>query len=84
LRAAAPLKLLAVDPVLPEWLPDVTVRNLRVGRASVSLRFWRVRSGDSRYEVLKKDGALRIVRQPPLESLTAPLWERLEALIKDW
>jgi glycogen debranching enzyme/NAD(P)-dependent dehydrogenase (short-subunit alcohol dehydrogenase family) len=83
LRAAAPLKLLAVDPVLPEWLPDVTVRNLRVGRASVSLRFWRARSGESRYEVLKKDGALRIVRQPPLDSLTASLWERLDALIKD-
>jgi hypothetical protein len=33
--------------------------------------------------VLKKDGALRIVRQPPLDSLTASLWERLDALIKD-
>jgi hypothetical protein len=84
LRAAAPLKLLAVDPALPAWLPDVTVRNLRVGRASVSLRFWRDRSGDSRYEVLKKEGALRIVRQPPLDSLTVGLWDRLGALIKDW
>jgi len=84
LRAAAPLKLLAVDPVLPAWLPDVTVRNLRVGRASVSLRFRRDRSGDSRYEVLKKEGALRVIRQPPLDSLTAGLWDRLWALIKDW
>jgi hypothetical protein len=48
------------------------------------LRFWRDRSGDSRYEVLKKEGALRIVRQPPLDSLTAGLWDRLGALIKDW
>jgi glycogen debranching enzyme len=84
LRAAAPLKLLAVDPTLPAWLPDVTVRNLRVGEASVSLRFWRDRSGDSRYEVLKKQGALRIVRQPPLDSLTVGLWDRLGALVKDW
>ena len=84
LRAAAPLKLLAVDPVLPAWLPDVTVRNLRVGRAIVSLRFRRDRSGDSRYEVLRKEGALRVIRQPPLDSLTAGLWDRLWALIKDW
>jgi glycogen debranching enzyme len=84
LRAVAPLKLLAVDPVAPPWLPDVTVRNLRVGDASVSLRFWLDRSGDSHYEVLKKQGALRIIRQPPLDSLTAGLWDRLGALIKNW
>jgi hypothetical protein len=83
LRAAAPLKLLAVDPVLPAWLPNVTVRNLRVGQASVSLRFWRDRNGDSRYEVLKKEGSLRIVRQPPLDSIMVSLWERLEALINN-
>lgn len=84
MRAVAPLKLLAVDPTLPAWLPDVTVRNLRVGEASVSLRFWRDRSGESHYKVLKKQGELRIVRQPPLDSLTVGLWDRLGALIKDW
>jgi len=83
LRAVATLKLLAVDPILPAWLPDVTVRNLRVGQSRVSLRFRRDRSGGSRYEVLKKEGALRIVRQPPLDSLTVGLWERLGALISD-
>jgi hypothetical protein len=77
------LKLLALDPVLPAWLPDVTVRNLRVGRSRVSLRFWRDRSGVSRYDVLKKEGALSVVRQPPLDSLTVGLWERLGALIRD-
>ncbi|HKQ74211.1 MAG TPA: hypothetical protein VJ810_10965 [Blastocatellia bacterium] len=84
LRAAAPLKLLAVDPVLPPWLPDLTVRNLRVGGASVSLRFWRDLRGDSHYEVLKKQGALRIVRQPPLDSLKVGFGDRLGALINDW
>jgi glycogen debranching enzyme len=84
LRAVAPLKLLAVDPVLPEWLPDVTLRNLRVGRARVSLRFWRDGSGDSRCEALMKEGALRIIRQPPIDSLTADLWDRLGALINYW
>ncbi len=84
LRAIAPLNLLAVDPVLPPWAPDLTVRNLRVGKASVSLRFWRDRSGASHYAVLKKQGDLRIVRQPPLDSLTVGIWDRLGALIKDW
>ena len=83
LRAAAPMALLAVDPVLPCWLPSVTVHNLRVGEASVSLRFWRDRDGDSHYEVLRKQGTLHIVRQPPLDSLTVGLWDRLGALIKD-
>jgi glycogen debranching enzyme/short-subunit dehydrogenase len=84
LRAAAPLALLAVDPVLPRWLPGVTVRNLRVGEASVTLRFWRDRAGDSHYEVLRKQGTLHIVRQPPVDSLTAGVWDRLGALVKDW
>jgi hypothetical protein len=39
--------------------------------------------GGSRYEVLKKEGALRIVRRPPPDSLTVGLWERLGALISD-
>ena len=48
-----------VDPVLPKWLPDMTVRNLRVGKAVVDLRFWR--EGErTRYDVLSVDGELRV------------------------
>jgi glycogen debranching enzyme len=83
LRAAAPLRLLALDPVLPQWLPDVTERNLRVGGARASLRFWRDAKGESHYEVLKKEGALHIVRQPPLDSMTVGWRDRLGALVKD-
>src|SRR5262249_35731215 len=45
LNADAPRGRLAVDPHLPHWLPDVTLRGLRVGEATVSLRFWREGTG---------------------------------------
>lgn len=41
LRANAPQKQLTVQPLLPEWLPDLDLLNLRVGKATVSLHFWR-------------------------------------------
>jgi glycogen debranching enzyme len=41
LQADAPNGRLYVDPVLPPWLPDVTLRGLRIGGAKVVLRFWR-------------------------------------------
>ena len=33
----APLGALIVDPALPEWAPEVTIRNFEVGKARVSL-----------------------------------------------
>lgn len=80
IRAAAVLDLLAVDPVLPPWLPELTVRRLRVGGATVSMRFWRDGAGDSHHEVLEQSGTLHIVRQPPLDALTVGVWDRLGAL----
>jgi glycogen debranching enzyme len=68
--------VLLVDPALPEWLPDVTLERLRVGESEVSLRFVRQRNGQSDYDVLHRRGALRIVRQPPLESLSASVADR--------
>jgi glycogen debranching enzyme len=41
LQADASNERLYVDPLLPRWLPDVTLRGLRVGSARVDLRFWR-------------------------------------------
>lgn len=76
----APYDLLILDPALPEWLPDLTVRNLRVGGATVSLRFWRKADGSSEFEVLATRGTLRVLRQPPPESLSATVWDRLAAV----
>jgi glycogen debranching enzyme len=60
LHADAPHQRLAVAPHLPAWLPDVTLRGIHVGQATVALRFWR--EGErSRWEVLDQQGALAVV-----------------------
>ena len=73
----APLRLLMVDPELPAWLPEITLRGLRVGDATVALRFWREVGGRSRYEVLEQTGELKVLRQPWVQSLSADLWKRV-------
>jgi glycogen debranching enzyme len=72
----APLRTLLLDPHLPEWLPRLTVRGLRVGAARVTLRFSRDEKGTTHFEVLEKDGTLHLLRQPSPWSLTAGLAER--------
>lgn len=81
LQPVAPLDTLVVDPVLPTWLPEVILRGLRIGGATVTLRFWRDGDGDSHAEVLHQRGKLHLVKQPPLESLTAGARDRLGAFI---
>ncbi|HVV50419.1 MAG TPA: amylo-alpha-1,6-glucosidase, partial [Polyangia bacterium] len=63
LAPVASRRILFVDPALPDWLPELRLRDLRVGRATVSLRFWR-RAGHDRtqVEVERLDGALTIAR----------------------
>jgi glycogen debranching enzyme len=73
---------LVLDPVLPAWLPELVMRDLRVGDAKVTLRFWREEDGSSRWDVLHRQGTLHIVRQPPLESLTATWTERAADLVQ--
>jgi glycogen debranching enzyme len=41
IQADAPNGRLYVDPDLPTWLPDITLRQLSIGNATVDLRFWR-------------------------------------------
>ena len=78
----APVETLVVDPVLPSWMPEIAVHGLRVGEATVSLRFHRRGDGSSDWDVLHKRGELRVVRQPPPESLTAGWFDRLAALLE--
>ena len=73
----APLHALFVDPHLPDWLTEITVSNLHVGKATVSIRFFREDDGKSSYEVLEKRGHLHIVRQPSPWSITAGPMERV-------
>jgi glycogen debranching enzyme len=81
LQPVAVLDLLVVDPVLPPWLPEVTLERLRVGGATVTLRFHRDRAGRSHVEVLRKRGTLHVVKQPPPESLAVGVRDRFSALV---
>lgn len=73
---------LVVDPSLPDWLPELVFENLRVGGATVTLRFWRDGSGRSKFRVLRKRGTLHVVRQPPPDSLSADVWQRLHGVME--
>jgi glycogen debranching enzyme len=56
LRPFAPFRLLLVDPDLPAWLPDLTLRGLRVGGATLDIRFHRERDGTTGWKVLRLRG----------------------------
>jgi glycogen debranching enzyme len=73
----APLNALLVDPHLPEWLPEITLRDLRVGEGTATIRFRRKKDGSSTYRVLRKRGKLHILRQATPWSLTTTFAERL-------
>src|SRR5262249_50298140 len=59
LDADAQKNVLHINPALPHWLSDITVSNLRVGGATINIRFWR--EGEAtRYDVLAVDGELNV------------------------
>ena len=80
LQPVAPLHLLVVDPVLPTWLPEVVLHDLRLGSATATIRFWRDANGESHAEVLQRRGTLHVIKQPPLESLRSGTKDRFTAL----
>ena len=82
LQPIAPMNTLAVDPVLPAWLPEVTLRNVRLGDATATIRFTRDDDGKSHADVIEKQGTLHLVHQPPPESLHASVLDRLGALVR--
>jgi glycogen debranching enzyme len=78
----APAHTLVLDPVLPTWLPEVELRDLKVGAARVSLRCVRDARGETRWDVVHKNGTLHVVRQPPPESVSAGPFDRLRDLFE--
>ena len=52
LEADAAAGMLYVDPHLPDWLPDIELRGIKVGKTSFDLRFER-HSGGATFDVLK-------------------------------
>jgi glycogen debranching enzyme len=77
---AAALNTLIVDPALPTWIPELILRDLRIGDAKATLRFWRGEDGVSKWDVLHQQGKLHIVRQPAPESLSAGWMDRVSGL----
>ena len=65
LFAAAPRNTLVVDPVLPSWLPTVTLHDIQVGTSRASLRFERGETGRTEVEVLD-GGGLTVLRPPAI------------------
>jgi glycogen debranching enzyme len=55
LRADAPSGTLYVNPTLPDWLPELELQRLKVGNASLDLRFWR-EDGNSKFAVEAQRG----------------------------
>lgn len=72
----APLNVLLLDPWLPDWLPELRIENLVVGRARVSIRFRRRDRGETDYFVEDLEGKLHVLRQPSPWSFTAGWGER--------
>jgi glycogen debranching enzyme len=58
LQQDAPGGKLYVDPALPDWLPEITLTDLRLGRRRFDIRFWRD-GMDTVFKVLKgKSGSV--------------------------
>lgn len=77
----APLKMLFVDPRLPEWLPELTLEHLQVGEAALKIHFYRKENGTSDYEIQDQRGTVHVVRQPSPWSLTAHFAERMKDIL---
>lgn len=77
----APLNAIIVEPELPEWLPELTLRDLRLKTARVSLQFRRDASGKTDYRILEREGTIHVLRQPPPEARVGPV-RRLHELVE--
>jgi glycogen debranching enzyme len=53
----APRNKLYIDPSLPQWLPDLAVHDIRLGKHKLDIRFWRERE-ETQFEVTKGDPKL--------------------------
>ena len=61
----APLKTLVIDPALPEWLPEVVLRNLWIGDDRVSIILRRDANGETNHDIIEGAEGWRILRPEP-------------------
>ena len=67
----APANALILDPHLPDWLPEITLENLRIADAMATIKFERQTDGTTDYKIIELQGKLHVLRQPSPWSLTA-------------
>jgi glycogen debranching enzyme len=53
---------LYVDPALPAWLPELTLRGLAVGKAKIDLRFW-LEAETTKWEASVEQGSLQVQKK---------------------
>jgi glycogen debranching enzyme len=71
MRPVVPLRTILVDPHLPQWLPDLTLEGLRLGKATFDLVVRRGRGGSTSLKV--RGDNVRVVQRPTLQAQrTAP------------
>lgn len=80
MRPYAPAHLLLIDPQLPDWLPELHLRGLRVGTATVDLHVWR-HGQQTRWRSQRRAGHLAVLRRPPLRDPRARVGRALESLV---
>jgi hypothetical protein len=49
LRPVTPLGVVAVDPFLPVWLPELGLRNIQLGEGVGELHLWRDKRGNTQF-----------------------------------
>jgi glycogen debranching enzyme len=62
---------LYVNPALPDWLPELTITNLRAGRGAMDLRF-----RDDTVDELRNTTSYRVIRAPAPRPMPPPLSRR--------
>lgn len=75
----APRNKLYVDPMLPDWLPELTIQDLHIGRHKLAIRFWR-QSGETHFQVINGDPS--IVERCELKSKVSPLTRMPEPICR--
>lgn len=66
IRADAPNNKLLVNPLLPKWLPTLTLSGMSVGNAKIDLKFWRD-GNQTHWDATVREGSIKVAQeQEPL------------------
>ncbi len=57
------------------------LEGIRVGQSRIDLEAWRTKDGETRYRVARREGKIRVVRQPPPQGLETSVGKRATAAV---